>query len=232
MATFWALPGFLGLPQDWDFLAWKNLVGVDPLFFAMDGLTGWATQFNDWIQIQKSEQNLLMGYSLGGRLALHALIDRPLLWQAAIIVSAHAGLTDPKAKEERQKLDAMWAEMFCNEPWPRLMEAWDSRGVFAGDSYRFCRLEDTYQRQKLADLLKEGSLGRQDDLRPRIAELQIPILWITGSEDARFCEVAQTMRFSHPHSRRIVISEAGHRVPWSQPKVFADQVQSFLNELS
>lgn len=232
MSTLWALSGFLGLPQDWDFLAWKNLVGIDPSTFAMDSLLGWANQFNDWIQIQKSEQNLLIGYSLGGRLALHALIDRPSLWRAAVIVSAHAGLTDAKAREERQKLDAMWAGRFCNELWSELMEAWNSREVFAGDSYRFSREEDAYQRHQLAHLLNEGSLGRQDDLRGNIAELKVPILWITGSEDTCFCEVAQTVYLSHSQSRKVVISGAGHRVPWSQPKVFAEQVQSFLNEFS
>jgi 2-succinyl-6-hydroxy-2,4-cyclohexadiene-1-carboxylate synthase len=232
MATLWALPGFLGLPQDWDLFAWQNLVGVDPLSFEMNGLPGWAKQFNDWIEQQEQTSNLLMGYSLGGRLALHALIDRPSLWQAAIIVSAHPGLTDPMAKEERQQLDAQWARRFRTDPWTNVMGAWDGCEVFAGESFRFDRQECAYERKKLACLLTEGSLGRQENLRPEIARLQLPILWIAGEEDPRFCRVAETVSLSHPVSRKMVIPQAGHRVPWSQPERFAKEVESFLQDIS
>lgn len=227
----WALAGFLGLPHDWDFLQWKNLAAVDWQAFALNSLSDWSVEFNDWINKQSQNPKILMGYSLGGRLALHALIAQPQTWQAAIIVSAHTGLTDPQERQKRLQKDQMWAKRFESEDWKNLMEAWNGQEVFAYDSFLFERQEFEYQRHQLAKALIHGSLGRQMDLRQQIAALQIPILWMTGSLDKRYCQVAQTLTFAHPHSYWKQIEGAGHRAPWSQPQIFASEIIAFLDKI-
>lgn len=231
MKTLWALPGFLGLPKDWEIFSWEGLIGVDLHAFSMRGLDEWAVQFNDWVEEKKKGPAVLMGYSLGGRLALHALIDRPQLWQGAIIVSAHYGLGDRCAREERLQADGKWAARFQTEEWTSLMEAWNEREVFAGDRVKFDRYENDYRREALSRFLVEGSLGRQVDLRAEVAHLPMPLLWVNGSKDFRFCKIANELRFRHPLSHRVVISEAGHRAPWSQPAVFEAHVQAFLQSI-
>jgi 2-succinyl-6-hydroxy-2,4-cyclohexadiene-1-carboxylate synthase len=172
-----------------------------------------------------------MGYSLGGRLALHALIDQPQLWQGAIIISAHVGLTDSKECLLRQQRDLKWAKRFENENWGSLMDAWNGQEIFATDSLSFNRQESNYQRVKLVEALTGASLGSQEDLRQHILTLPFPILWITGSQDHRYSQMAQSLAFSHPHSYWKQIAEAGHRVPWSQPQVFSETVSTFVKRL-
>jgi 2-succinyl-6-hydroxy-2,4-cyclohexadiene-1-carboxylate synthase len=58
----------------------------------------------------------------------------------------------------------------------------------------------------------------------------MPILWITGNKDVRFCEVAQELNFAHPLSRWVRVAEAGHRVPWVQPAEFKKCVDTFLGD--
>jgi 2-succinyl-6-hydroxy-2,4-cyclohexadiene-1-carboxylate synthase len=226
----WALSGFLGLPQDWNLLQLKNLVAVDWQAFAWKDLADWGTTFNCWVHQQQSPHSkILMGYSLGGRLALHALINQPQLWQAAIIVSAHAGLTNPEERQKRQQHDRNWAKRFESEDWTSLMKAWEVQPIFAQDSFHFERKEVDYQRDALVKALIQGSLGNQSDLRSQIANLQIPILWVTGENDPRFCQVAQSLTFAHPHSSWQTIPQAGHRVPWVQPQAFFKLVTAFLH---
>lgn len=224
----WALSGFLGLPRDWDFLQWQNLVAVDWQAFFWNHLTDWGAKFNDCVAKQSQSAKILMGYSLGGRLALHALINQPQLWQAAIIVSAHPGLMDPQERRKRRERDQIWAKRFENEDWTDLMQAWDAQEAFAYDSFSFHRKEIDYQRHQLVNALVQGSLGRQEDLRRQIEALSIPILWITGGNDNRYCQVAQTLTFAHPFSCWRQIEQAGHRVPWSQPLMFSEIVGEFL----
>lgn len=228
MKAIWALPGFLGLSKDWELFSLHGVVGVDLHAFPMHGLTAWAMQFNDWIEKQTEEAALLMGYSLGGRLALHALLDRPKLWKGAIIISSHTGLKKDSEREERLKLDEEWAERFRSEEWGSLMQAWNEREVFAGDPVRFDRQEQEYQRELMSSLLIEGSLGKQADLRAEVSQLPMPLLWVTGKEDFRYCQIAREQTFFHPHSRHVEIPGAGHRAPWSQPAIFGGHVQSFL----
>lgn len=228
----WALSGFLGLPHDWNFLQYQNLEAVDWQSFPLNSLEDWGANFNHWVCQQDSYPKILMGYSLGGRLALHALINQPSLWQGAIIISAHPGLSDLQDRQKRLLQDLKWAKRFENENWRTLMDAWNGQEIFAQDLFSFNRKEEDYQRDQLFNALATGSLGKQENLCKKIAALPFPILWITGSLDARFCELAKSLSFTHPFSRWRPIDQAGHRVPWSQPHIFSETISLFLHEVN
>lgn len=227
-----ALSGFLGLPSDWSHLKWKNLNVIDWQQFSLNSMTDWGKAFNQNSDHQKTAPNILMGYSLGGRLALHALIDQPNLWQGAIIISTHSGLIDDQERLLRQQRDREWATRFENENWDSLMDAWNMQEVFANDPFSFSRKEIDYQRPKLAQALIGGSLGGQADLCQQIASLPFPILWITGALDSRYCQIGQGLTFSNPNSSWKSIKGAGHRVPWSHPQLFSETARAFLKGIA
>jgi 2-succinyl-6-hydroxy-2,4-cyclohexadiene-1-carboxylate synthase len=233
--TFWALPGFLGLPQDWDCLSASlgkiRAVDLYHIDFSCKKLKEWGKGFNAWIAAQQMDPGILMGYSLGGRLALHALIDDPFQWKAAVIISAHPGLQNPDDRIERLKRDASWAYRFGTEEWSSLMDEWNNQEAFVSSSFQFDRKESDYERQQLVDMMMMASLGQQEDLSQSIAELSMPILWITGVRDSRYKEMARQLTFSHPDSRWVEIEGAGHRVPWEAPQEFARVVNEFLRQI-
>ncbi len=230
----WALPGFLGLPSDWDVLGWKNVYGVELNAFPWVSLSDWPLFFHSWLDSQKEEKEekeILMGYSLGGRLALHSLLHSPQRWKAAIFISTHPGLIDSRARQERQKEDEEWARRFETQEWASLMQDWNRRAVFAKDSFCFDRREENYDRRWLAHLLRDASLAKQPDFRSQIAALPLPLLWVTGADDWQYGQLAASLIFAHPHSRRVQIEQAGHRVPWEQPEQFSNEVSTFLKSL-
>ncbi len=224
-----ALHGFLGRPADWNLLTIDSIQTVDIFsLFAETGLWNWAEKFNFSRQNQ-SEKPILMGYSLGGRLALHALLHTPSLWQAGVIISAHPGLSNLLEKEKRLKRDQVWAKRFQTDKWETLMQAWNNQQVFAQSSFTFQRIESHYRRQELASVLQKWSLGRQDNLTQAISQLPMPILWIVGEKDPLHCSIAKTLTFAHPKSAVIVVPDAGHRVPWEQPFQFKNDLKQFLS---
>lgn len=227
----WSIPGFLGLATDWQLLPSQALQGINPYAFSLSSLADWACHFNTWISEQTQAPGILMGYSMGGRLALHTLIDRPAQWKAAIIVSAHPGLSEVKEREKRRTRDQQWAQRFAQEEWTSLIKAWNQQEIFAQDTYCFERREVDYQREKLVQCLTQGSLSQQENLRQKIQQLNVPILWITGGKDLIHRALAKTVSFSHPLSQWVNIAHAGHRVPWSQSQVFIDLINKFLNKL-
>ena len=82
-ATVFAIHGFLGLPSDWDFLEYAvPLEAVDLANFCCptNGFKEWAVQFNTRAK-KTPGRKIIMGYSLGGRLAMHALLHDPDLWE-------------------------------------------------------------------------------------------------------------------------------------------------------
>lgn len=170
-----------------------------------------------------------MGYSLGGRLALHALLDSPQLWSGAIIISSHPGLETAQQRQDRKKNDSIWAERFLDESWDSLMHAWNQQEVFK--SSNLLREEKDYSRQILADTLIHWSLAEQENLKTHIEKLNIPILWVAGESDKRYAAIAKSLQLHHHQSRVWIAKELGHRVPWEATADFQKQIQIFLEAL-
>lgn len=222
----WTVSGFMGLSSDWNLFGFAEQQCVEIGSFGWNSLEEWSSRLNEKISGTPGK-HILMGYSLGGRLALHAITKTPALWRGAIIISAHPGLLSQPEKLERLKLDDHWAARFENEDWDKLMLDWNSREVFASGKHHFKREEKNYHRLQLAHTLRCGSLGKQSDLRNEISQLNIPILWLVGSQDKKFLDLAPSLSFKHPFSKIIVFEECGHRLPWEQPQIFCQLVTEF-----
>lgn len=224
----YALHGFLGHPSDWTILGDFNYYPVELFADAKLSFQEFAKQFNQFIE---TEHNILMGYSLGGRLAMHALLEDKRRWSGAVFISAHSGLVDQKQKKQRQQLDQEWAQRFLIEDWDSLIDAWNAQPVFAGSHSKFERTESLFSRKLLNSALINWSLGKQEDLSPRLAELDIPILWIAGNNDEAHKKLALKQTFRHPDSRIYLAPNAGHRVPWDATSDFVHEIKLFLSKL-
>jgi 2-succinyl-6-hydroxy-2,4-cyclohexadiene-1-carboxylate synthase len=227
-----ALHGFLGKPTDWNFFPFPDLAAVDLFSFRhWKNLWEWADQLNHHFSCSALSCPVLMGYSLGGRLALHALIRNPYFWKGAIIISAHPGLINPQDKEKRFAADLEWANRFRNEEWDSLIQSWNGHGVLADEKFQFKRLELDYSRLDLAYVLEAASLGQQEELREKISQLTIPILWIVGEQDHVYAQLARSIQLSHPQSQLWIVPNAGHRVPWQCSTEFINIVNQFLEKM-
>lgn len=231
----WCLHGFLGHGADWDALrgAWPpDLTPLrTPDLFATTPRDASLAAFGERFAAEVAEADpapLLLGYSLGGRLALHALLARPALWRGAVIVSAHLGLADEQARNDRVADDEAWARRFLTEPWDDLMREWNARAAFGGRTQPLERDESRYDIAALARALDVWSLGRQDDLAPRLSDLTMPILWIAGADDRRYVAQGQRAAQAAPNVRLAIAPGAAHRVPWEAGAWFGKAVVNFV----
>ncbi len=226
-----ALHGFLGQPSDWKDLLLSHFpeiaIEVPQLFNQLQPFEQWAKQFNDHYS---GVNNILMGYSMGGRLALHALIDDPTKYSAAIIVSCHYGLNDPTQIQQRLTVDQQRAKDFLYRPWVELMSQWSSLPVFSADPFHFIRRENDYSRESLAESLDVWSLARQEFLKEKLESLNVPILWVAGENDLNYVTLATSLSLTHPQSKIWIAKDAGHRVPWQKQKDFLNGIQNFIEQ--
>lgn len=216
----YALHGMFGLPSDWDpFLPQAicpSLFDQPPLPYAE-----WAKQFNQ--QVDPAQKNWLVGYSLGGRLGLHALIQAPHLWQGAIILSASSQNCPDKWEK-----DLAWSAKCATAPWETLMEEWNAQPVFA-QTHTPLRKEKDFSRMHLAKAFQEWSTAKQADLQMAVEALPLPVYWVVGDKDpAAF----RKLRFAHPLSKIIVCPNAGHRLQWDNPPFFKQLIQEFQDALN
>src|SRR5690242_6488130 len=108
--------GFLGQASDWEDILPPYLRKFAFDLFSPGASSQPAFDFNalgGWINdtaVKSPGPRVLVGYSLGGRIALHALTRKPEIWSAAVIISAHPGLSDPTERQKRIENDEKWAE--------------------------------------------------------------------------------------------------------------------------
>jgi 2-succinyl-6-hydroxy-2,4-cyclohexadiene-1-carboxylate synthase len=218
-----ALHGFLGHSTDWKMFHEIH----HPIEIMNENLDLWAWShaFNKTIT-RSSSKNILLGYSLGGRLAMHALLSKPSLWDAAIFISAHPGLTASSERIVRQKHDQEWAQRFLTDSWSLLMHEWNTNAVFGGRPFPFSRTEKEFNREKLSQQLVNWSLGNQDPLFDRLKNLPIPMLFLAGELDSKFCGVAEQFK---EIANVSIIPDAVHRLPWEQPEKFMQEVKKFCS---
>ena len=237
LLKLYALHGFLGRPQDWEEIlpSHQSTITIDPYAITLPGpqccQNNWAAKFNAQITRNNSQPKpILMGYSMGGRLAMHALLQAPEKWAGAVIISAHPGLPNSQEREKRFLHDCAWADRFAHEDWTILMRDWNAQSTFIFDD-DIVRHEKDYSRKICSDTLRYWSLGRQALLIEKISQLPMPILWIAGEKDAPYVAMAKKMSFAHHQSQVWIAPEVGHRVPWACKNLFQKKLQEFLNKI-
>ena len=198
-------------------------------------LGGFGPVFNaDAGDTARSTPKALMGYSMGGRLALHALLENGHPWDAAVIVSAHPGLENETEREARRAADAAWASRALTAPWAEFLAAWDAQPVLGGAIPRPPGAVSSLatRRGEIARSFVDWSLGAQEPLWDRLHGIAIPVLWVAGENDARFLDLARRAADVMPHATLAVAPAAGHRVPWQAGDWLADTTARFLNQAS
>jgi 2-succinyl-6-hydroxy-2,4-cyclohexadiene-1-carboxylate synthase len=173
---------------------------------------------------------VLLGYSMGGRLALHALLENPHPWRAAVIVSAHPGLEDGKEREARRAADAEWATRALTLPWPEFLAAWDAQPALGATFPRPPGAAGAMamRRREIARSFVDWSLGAQQPLWERLPEIAIPVLWVAGENDSKFLALARRAVERMPQATLAVAPGAGHRVPWEAHDWLSAETTRFL----
>lgn len=173
----------------------------------------------------------ILGYSMGGRLALHSLLEKDHPWQAAVIVSAHAGLESVGERSSRLSSDGGWAAKAFAGDWRQFLDQWNAQPVFGNAAPLRDPVTDQQmigRRQEIARSFVDWSLGAQAPLWDRLGGISVPVLWVAGEKDAKFRELAERAAGLTPGSVLAIAPGAGHRVPWEAEEWFAERAAHFL----
>ena len=225
----WALHGNLGSPADWKGL--EEACGMEVRALDLYSARQPMENVGAWLREMAADdaEPLLLGYSMGGRLALEALVEDSSAWAAAVIVSAQPGLADPAERQNRLVSDGAWASMLekGEQGWANFQTAWDLQPVLAG------RVRPSVNREWREGLdagFDEWSLGQQPDLFPMLGRVDIPVLWATGEEDQKFSKIGERACEVLPQGEHVVVEGVGHRVPWEARDLFPLIVRTFAEK--
>ncbi len=230
MNPVWLLSGFLGDETHWGKsreMLERNL--------------GYTTEWYDWAHDCREAKDLsqaaqiisqkalstgqrpaLVGYSMGGRLALEAITQYPGIFEQAVLTSTHLGLETEQDKKSRLQSDEEWADLL-EKDFNLFWQKWSQQEVLK-NSMHFSH--SGVDPKMWASLLRSLSTARQRNFRETLSNPKLPpMLFITGQKDEKYLH----MQASLPeYVNRVVIENAGHRVPLDNPQAFAENTAHFI----
>jgi 2-succinyl-6-hydroxy-2,4-cyclohexadiene-1-carboxylate synthase len=175
--------------------------------------------------------DVVAGYSLGGRLALHAVL-RGLQPRALVLVGCSAGIDDPAERTARREADerlAAWMEGATAE---QVVARWESNPVFStqpGDvvaRQRPGRL--SHRPGELATLLRTAGQGAMAPVWDELPKLALRVLAIAGERDATYVDAALRMAALLPNGEARLIAGAGHAAQLERPAETARAILDFV----
>jgi len=187
------------------------------------GFDDWTKDFCDRAELATNgEKSVLLGYSLGGRLALHACIHRPDLWEGVVVVGADPGLGSSEEKNHQFARDRNWADRLKKEPLEHLLREWDEQPVFCGIENSAPRNLEELDPIQLSQQFEVFSKGLQQNLVPALKELQtLPVLFLAGEKDKKYQQIGDELAELCPVVKSQWVEDSGHRVPWENPESFS-----------
>lgn len=186
-----------------------------------------------WARGTMAEKSHLVGYSLGGRIALGLLARHPDLWHAATLIGAHPGLETVEQRNERIAADERWAVQLEKEGLPSFLAAWEALPLFATqrslprelqDEQRSWR--DRHDPKGLAWAMRTLSLGRMPSWRAALRGIEVPVTVAAGEADEKFAALADWMAEVLPRGKARRIPNSGHNAVLERP----DAIGALLQE--
>jgi 2-succinyl-6-hydroxy-2,4-cyclohexadiene-1-carboxylate synthase len=184
--------------------------------------------------VEATRGAVAVGYSFGGRLALHAALSERGEPAGLVLVGASAGIEDRAERDSRRLADEELAAWMEAESIERVVERWESLPVFHGQSQALVAAQRpgrlSHDPPTLARLLRSGGQGARRPLWHRLGELECPLLAVAGVRDSKYVDAARRMAAAAPRGRTAVLPGAGHAPQLEQPERFAALLLEFLDE--
>jgi 2-succinyl-6-hydroxy-2,4-cyclohexadiene-1-carboxylate synthase len=178
-------------------------------------------------------QTHLVGYSMGGRLALYLLCHYRHRFNRAVIESASPGLKSETERQERRDHDEQLARRLESEPFEQFLNFWHQKPIFSTLNHESPQFGAMLTRRLgsdpggLARSLRYMGTGSQPSLWGELSGLD-RTLFIVGEYDTKYQAIAAEMASLCAGARTAIIGDAGHNVHFEQPDAYCGAVRQFL----
>jgi 2-succinyl-6-hydroxy-2,4-cyclohexadiene-1-carboxylate synthase len=245
-----ALHGFTGSVRTWDALraclaGSRSVIALDLIGHGASAAPtdprrytlAWAVRdLLALLDAQGVAQIDLLGYSLGGRVALCFAVQHPRRVRRLILESASPGISEATERTRRVAQDNALAERLLRDGLPAFVAEWEQQPLLRLAAHVPAATVDAQRAQRLAqrplglaNSLRGMGAGRQAPLWASLASLDLPVEVIVGAADTRYTDVGTRMHAQLPRASLAVVAAAGHTVHLDQPAEFADRVRSGID---
>ncbi|MGB6299457.1 MAG: 2-succinyl-6-hydroxy-2,4-cyclohexadiene-1-carboxylate synthase [Rivularia sp. (in: cyanobacteria)] len=186
----------------------------------------------------KIDRCFLVGYSMGGRLALYLTLNFPQYFNRVILESATPGLSIQEEKLERIKRDEQIARKLSRSidkgNFRKFLDNWYSQGIF-GNIKNHPQFEQMIENRlqnnplELAKSLRLMGTGVQPSLWEKLAENKVPLFLLVGENDLKFIDINTKMAQVNELCELNIIKNVSHNIHLENTSVFVENIRYFFN---
>ena len=173
---------------------------------------------------------IYLGYSMGGRTALHLALARPDLVTALVLIGATGGLDTESERSERRRADEELANHIASTGVSAFIDEWLDQPLFSSLSEQAAFRDErcTNTAAGLASSLRLCGTGTQRPLWAELSQLQMPVLILAGEHDAKFIALGQRVALSiGTNAEFMIVPDSRHSAHLENPHAAASLVRSW-----
>ena len=242
--------GFMGSSRDWEDLAGAACAGRYGIAVDLPGhgasvglpaeayiMAGASEGLARVLDAAGARRAVVVGYSMGGRVALHFALHHPERCAGLVLESASPGLASEAERAARRAVDAARAERMLGD-FGAFLDDWYRQPLFASLARREGlreRMTEARRRNdpaELAHVLRGMGTGEMPSLWERLPGLRVATLAVVGALDAKYVALARRMARASPDVTVAVVPEAGHNVHAERPEAYLTHLRAFLRRRS
>ena len=245
------LHGFMGSSADWrdvaaatsdralcialDLPGHGGSLGLTPEAYTMEGTARAVVRTLDELETRRP---VIVGYSMGGRLALYLALRYPERCAGLFLESASPGLESAGEREARRAADEVKAKQLESGDFETFLRDWYRQPLFAPLARKEGLLRRTIEARRrndpseLARSLRGMGAGSQPSLWEELEGLAVPALAVAGELDGKYAGISSRMANITPKFKPVVIPGVGHNAHDEAPAQYAALLGRFLDGLS
>ncbi len=175
---------------------------------------------------------VVVGYSMGARVALAFALRHPSLVRAAVLVGVDPGLEDEPSRSARVAWDEGWAKRAEGGDLDAFVTAWESQPLFASQKALSAEVQAELRRQRMAHTsdgvawaMRRLGLGSMPSLWSGLDTTRVPMTVVSGALDPKFTEISRAFCDRSIVSKRVVVEGAGHNVVAEAPAALVKLIE-------
>ncbi|WP_242144276.1 MULTISPECIES: 2-succinyl-6-hydroxy-2,4-cyclohexadiene-1-carboxylate synthase [unclassified Bacillus cereus group] len=189
----------------------------------------------DYLQIEKAH---ILGYSMGGRLAITMSCLYPERVKSLILENCTAGLETEADRKARRMKDEQLAERIELDGIEAFVNHWENIPLFETQKILPQCIKQAVRKERLlnhprglANSLRGMGTGAQPSWWNELVGLKMPVLLLSGEYDKKFFWILKNMQKRIQNAKFVKIDKAGHAIHVEQPQKFGTIVEGFLKTI-
>lgn len=249
--TLVLLHGFTGSISTWEQIASLlpntiRVIAIDLIGHGKTDAPGESSRYTMMEQVADLEEIFvqlqlrtftLLGYSLGGRVALSYACAFPQRIKQLILESSSPGLKTEEEQQARILSDEQLANKIEQNGVEAFVRSWENIPLFATQKKLPIHVQQAIRTERLsqtaiglANSLRGMGTGAQKSIWPDLKKIYFPVYLLTGESDQKFCKIAEEMKKLIPNVEHIVVSNVGHAIHVENSTIFATIVEKVLTQ--